>query len=133
MAAAELAGVPETPARLSFSGKTTEARARVIERTAAWRHASAARQLGWLLLVPVVVWAPPHFPWVLAVLAIGGMRAFGRLREHRTLLSLRGACPKCGMEQDFHEVGRMKSPHKVTCAGCRWDVFAEVARAGAET
>jgi len=27
----------------------------------------------------------------------------------------------------------MKNPHKVTCAGCRWDLYVEVARAGAET
>ncbi|HEX8692459.1 MAG TPA: hypothetical protein VF746_08580 [Longimicrobium sp.] len=126
--------VPEVPARLSLGGNTTEARARVIERTAAWRHASAARQLAWWLLIPVVGIIPPHFPWILAVLAIGGMRAWSRLREYRTLVSLHGPCPKCGTEQDYSELGRMKEPyHTVTCASCRWDLRVEVARAAATT
>jgi hypothetical protein len=64
---------------------------------------------------------------------VGLLFAFLHARERRTLLSLRGPCPKCGVEQYFREVGRMGSPHKVTCASCRWDVFVEVPRAGAAT
>ena len=124
---------PELPARISFSGKTTQARARVIERSAAWRHVSAARQLGWLLLIPAVGWVPPHIPWILGALGISGFLAYGRLQEHRTLVSLHGTCPKCGMEQDFQDLGRMKNPHKATCAGCQWDLYVEVARAPVET
>ena len=134
MAVPAPSSVPEVPARLSLGGNATEARARVIERTAAWRHAAAARQLAWWLLVPLVALVPPHVPWVLAVLAVGGMRAWGRLRERRTLVSLHGPCPKCGTEQDFAELGRMKEPHHtVTCASCRWDLRVEVARAAAVT
>lgn len=125
--------VPEVPARLHFGGKTTEARARVIERTARWRRMGAARQLLWWLLAPAVFFVPPHIPWVLLVIGIGGYRAFTRMLEHRTLVSLHGVCPKCGAEQDFAELGRMREPHRVTCAGCRWELEAEVARAAAVT
>lgn len=115
--------VPERPARLVFmDGSAGEARARVLERTPRWRRASAARELLWLLLVPVVVWAPPHIPWVLLVVGVALFRAFARLREHGTLLSLRGTCPKCGTEQDFSELGRIKEPHLVHCASCRWEL-----------
>jgi hypothetical protein len=128
------AQVPEVPARLVFAnGEWTEARARVIERTAAWRRSSALMQLGWWLLVPVVFWIPPHIPWVLTVLAIGAVRALNRFREYRTLVSLRGPCPKCGTEQEFRELGRMKRPHAVHCAHCRWELRADVPLSGAAT
>lgn len=126
--------VPEVPARLVFAGgQRSEARARVIERTAAWRRSAAVMQLGWWLLIPVVFWIPPHLPWVLVVLIVGAVRAMNRYREYRTLVSLRGACPKCGTEQDFTELGRMRQPHVVHCASCRWELQAQVPLAGAST
>jgi len=134
MAEVVASAVPEVPARLVFmGGKAVEGRARVVERSRAWRRSQVMKDLALLLLIPVVVFIPPHFPYVLIVLAVAGMRAFNHSREHRTLLSLRGPCPKCGVEQEFTELGRMGSPHKVTCASCRWDVFVEVARGGAAT
>jgi hypothetical protein len=124
--------VPEVPARLVFAGgQWTEARARVIDRSAAWRRSSALMQLGWWLLAPIVFWIPPHVPWVLAVLAVGAVRALNRFRERRTLVSLRGACPKCGTEQEFPETGRMKQPHTVTCAHCKWELQVQVPLSGA--
>lgn len=134
MADVEIASVPEVPARLVFmGGKAVEARARVVERSRAWRRSQVMKDLAILLLIPIVIWIPPHFPWPIVVAAIALLRAFNHSRELRTLLSLRGACPKCGAEQDFQELGRMGNPHKVTCAHCRWDLFVDVPRAGAAT
>jgi hypothetical protein len=124
--------IPEVPARLTFAGgAASEGRARVIERSDAWRRSSALAQLAWWLLVPVVVWLPPHVPWVLLVLGVGGFRAINRFRERRTLVSLRGPCPKCGTEQEFRETGRMKRPHAVHCAHCRWELRVDVPLSGA--
>lgn len=126
--------IAEVPARLVFAGgEWSQARARVIERTASWRRSGALVQLGIWLLVPVVMWIPPHAPWVLLVLAVGAVRAANRFREFRTLLSLRGVCPKCGTEQDFRELGRMRQPHTVHCASCRWELHVDVPLAGAAT
>ncbi|HEX2207977.1 MAG TPA: hypothetical protein VHG93_09880 [Longimicrobium sp.] len=126
--------IPEVPARLVFAGgEWTEARARVIERTAAWRRSSALTQLLLWLLAPLVFWIPPHIPWVLGVLGLGAYRALNRFREYRTLVSLRGTCPKCGTEQEFRELGRMKNPHAVHCAHCRWELRVDVPLAGAAT
>lgn len=134
MADVAVASVPEVPARLVFMGGTaTEARARVVERSKAWRRSQVMKDLALLLLMPVVVFIPPHVPWPLVVLAVALMRAFNHSREHRTLLSLRGPCPKCGTDQEYKELGRMGNPHKVTCASCRWDLFVDVPRAGAAT
>src|SRR4051812_21145818 len=121
MAETDLRRIPEVPARLVFmGGKSSEARARVIERSAAWRRSQAIKDLLLLLLVPVVAFIPPHIPWVLIVIGLAFFRAFNHSREYRTLLSLHGPCPKCGTEQDFTELGRMGNPHKVTCANCKW-------------
>ncbi len=134
MADVAASAVPEVPARLVFmGGRAAEGRARVVERSKAWRRSQVTKDLALLLLAPVAALIPPHFPWVIVVIAVAVLRAFNHSREHRTLLSLRGPCPKCGAEQEFTEVGRMGSPHKVTCASCRWDVFVEIPRAGAAT
>ncbi len=126
--------IPEVPARLVFAdGTWSEARARVIERTAAWRRSSVLMQLGIWLLAPVVFWIPPHVPWVLTVLAVGAVRALNRFREHRTLVSLHGACPRCGAEQDFRELGRMRQPHTAHCPACRWELRVDVPLSGAAT
>lgn len=128
------ARLPEVPARLSFGGNATEGRARVIERSGRWRRASAAKELLWLLTAPVVVLAPPHIPWAILLVLFVAFRATGRLREHRTLLSLHGPCPKCGTDQAYAEVGRMKEPvHAVHCATCRWEIRVETAGASAAT
>jgi hypothetical protein len=105
----------------------------VVERGKAWRRSQMMKDLALLLLIPVVIFIPPHFPWPIVVMAVALMRAFNHSREHRTLLSLRGPCPKCGTEQEYRELGRMGNPHKVTCASCRWDLFVDVPRAGAAT
>ena len=132
--AEDLARVSEVPARLVFmGGQSSEARARVIERSAAWRRSQAVKDLLLLLLAPLVFFIPPHAPWVLLVVGVAFVRAFNHNREHRTLLSLRGPCPKCGTEQEFTELGRMGHPHKVTCAHCRWDVYVDVPRASGAT
>ena len=122
------AEIPEVPARLSFSGQATEGRARVIERTGRWRRLHALRELGWWVLAPAAFFIPPHIPWVLLLLGMGALRAWGRMSEYRTLVSLHGVCPKCATEQDFTELGRMKNPHMVQCANCRWSIQAEAAR-----
>lgn len=131
---AELQAIPEVPARLVFmGGQASEARARVLDRSGHWRRTQMLKDLALLLLAPVVAIIPPHFPWPIVVLAVVAIRLFGHMREHRTLLSLHGPCPKCGTEQDFTELGRMGNPHKVTCAHCRWDLYVEVARASEAT
>ena len=119
--------VPERPVALAFSGQRTIARARIAERSDAWRRASAGRELLILLLAPLVAIIPPHIPWVILVVGLAAYRAYGRLNERATLLSLRGPCPKCGTEQDFTELGRMRFPHTVTCASCRWELTLEPA------
>jgi hypothetical protein len=114
--------VPERTVWLTHGTKATEARARIVERSKQWRNAGALKGLALWLLIPIVVFIPPHIPWVLIVLAVGAVRAWGRWNEHATLLSLHGPCPNCGTDQEYRETGAMKPRHKVSCANCRWDL-----------
>jgi hypothetical protein len=86
-----------------------------------------------VLIAPASFLVPPHVIWPPILAFVGLFLAFNHMREHRTLLSLHGPCPKCGTVQDFTELGRMGNPHKVTCANCRWDSYVEVARASEST
>jgi hypothetical protein len=130
----EINQIPEVPARLAFmGGQTSEGWARVLERTAAWRRSQIIRDLLLLLLIPVVVFIPPHIPWPLVVIVVVVIRVSGHVREYRTLKSLRGPCPKCGADQQYKELGRMGNPHKVQCASCRWDLYVEIPRASEAT
>jgi hypothetical protein len=130
----ELDQIPEVPARLAFmGGQTSQGWARVLQRTPAWRRSQIIKDLLLLLLVPVVVFIPPHVPWPLVVIAVACIRAFNHSREYRTLKSLRGPCPKCDFDQEYRELGRMGNPHKVQCANCRWDLYVEVPHASEVT
>lgn len=87
-------------------------------RAKSWRVGSAARTMGVAVLVaPVVAIVPPHAPWLIGVLAVGGILARRRLREHFTVTSVRGSCPKCGAEISSG-AGRLRSPHPLPCEAC---------------
>lgn len=121
---------PERPVFLRGpSGKTAEACARIIPRSNAWRRREALKQLAIWLLLPIAAVIPPHIPWVLLVLVLGVMRAWAKFNEHATLVSLHGPCPRCGAEQEYRELGRIKPGHRVTCASCRWDLRLDAADA----
>ena len=118
----------EVPVQLRFSGTDpAPGYARIAERSQRWRTTGALRQLAlWWGLMLLVVWIPPHLPWALIALAVGTIRAYGRYSEQRTLVSLRGICPKCGNEQEFTGGVPLKNAHTVTCAACRWELKVDV-------
>jgi hypothetical protein len=126
-------GTAEVPVQLRFSS-TEPARgyARIVERSRRWRTTGALRQLAiWWGLALLVVWIPPHLPWALIALSVGAIRAYGRYSEERTLVSLRGPCPKCGNEQEFAAGVPLKDTHTVTCAACQWELKVDVPRSPA--
>lgn len=123
--------VRELPARLRFAGaEPTPAVARVAERGKSWRTRGALKQIAiWWGLALATIFIPLlHFVLPPLFVLVGIWRAYSAYTETRTLLSLRGPCPKCGTEQEFTELGRLKGPHTVTCAHCRWKLQAEIGR-----
>ena len=108
-----------------FPSETLEVRLRA--RSKAWRVGGAARALGIAVLVaPAVAVFPPHAPWLIGTLAVGGVLARRRWTEHFTVLEVRGRCPKCGAALEV-DSGRLRRPHPIACEGCHHESTLELA------
>lgn len=120
--------VAEVPVQLRFSGMDpAPGYARIAERSSRWRTVGALRQLAlWWGLMLLVVWIPPHLPWALISFTVGAIRAYRRYNEQRTLVSLRGVCPKCANEQEFAGGVPLKNAQTVTCAACQWELKVDL-------
>lgn len=119
-------------AQITLFGFTpTPARAIVVDRTRGWRisHTLIALLVAWGA-IPIVVWLPPHIPWVLGAFGIGVYLAWKYMTQHHTLLSLEGKCPKCGAAQAIAKPLSLRTPQKLACADCHHDIFLEVDLAG---
>ncbi|CAN5306906.1 hypothetical protein BH23GEM4_BH23GEM4_23120 [soil metagenome] len=119
----------EIPAALRFSGvEPTPATATVIERPSGWRTTAVLKELAlWWGLALISLFIPLwHFIGVPVFLLVGAWRAWGRLREKRTLIDLRGTCPKCGAEQEWTEHASVGDRHEVECGACHWTLDAEL-------
>jgi hypothetical protein len=104
-----------------FGYEPTAATATLRPRTRSWRVGGAVRTMAIALVVaPVVTVIPPHAPWLIGVLAGGGLLARRRLNEHFTVEGVDGACPKCGAPVTASR-GRLRSPHPVTCDACHFE------------
>ena len=65
------------------------------------------------LFIPVA-----HFILVPTFGVAGIVVAIMRSREHRRLLGVKGACPRCGAEQTFHIGGRFEGERVLDCPRC---------------
>lgn len=65
------------------------------------------------LFIPVA-----HFVLVPTFLAAGIAMGVKRAREDRRLLSVHGACPRCGVEQEFRVGGRFFDGRTFGCPRC---------------
>lgn len=105
-----------------FGFPTTEAELEVLPRSFPWRASRAFGYLGGAaLLSPAVGVIPPHAPWVVAVLGIGGWLGVRKWRERFTLLSFRGPCPKCGGVLSIPSGTPLKATMSLPCEGCLHD------------
>lgn len=98
----------------------------LLRRARSWRVGGAARTMGVALLIaPLVAVVPPHAPWLIGVLAVGGTLARRRLGEHFTVTGVKGACPKCGAEI-ASGAGRLRSPHPLPCEACHHESMLRI-------
>lgn len=110
-----------------FGFDPTPAEATIRPRARAWRIGGAARTMAVAVVVaPALAVVPPHAPWLLGALAVGGILARRRLQERFTLTAVRGTCPKCGAELDVKS-GRLRRPHPLPCEVCHHESTLQVA------
>lgn len=110
----------ETTGRIeAFGYDATTADVRVIPRATSWRMTRALLSLVvGLGAAPLVFFVPPHVPWVLASVGLGGFFARRFALERRTLVSLQGTCPKCGKPVTVDKPVALRDPHELTCPHC---------------
>jgi len=105
-----------------FGFSSTPARLEVLSRSTGWRAWRASGFVGsGLLLAPAVGLVPPHAPWMIAVLGIGGFLGLRKWRERFTILALEGICPKCGGSLSLARGTPLKPVMTVPCEGCNHD------------
>ncbi len=102
---------PQVPVSIRAFGATPQiGTATVVEQTPGQRLLRALAGIG---IIPVA-----HFVLVPTFLAAGLVMGAKRAREDRRLLGVHGACPRCGVEQEFRVGGRFFNGRAVDCPGC---------------
>jgi len=111
-----------------FGFASTSAELGVLPRSTAWRRLrGGAFFAGGLAAAPVVGMVPPHAPWAIGALAIGGVLGLRKLRERFTLISLHGSCPKCGGALSLSPGTPVRQEMAVPCEGCHHDSRLSIA------
>jgi hypothetical protein len=86
--------------------------------------------LGWLLcwgVLPILVWVPPHYPWVLAAFVAGIYLPIRIWNGKYLVRSFAGFCPRCGRSLELGRGSKINLPHTLTCFGCHFEPVLEVA------
>lgn len=105
-----------------FGFSDTVAYLEVQPRTLRWRALRAGLFMGGaLVLAPAVGLVPPHAPWVVGALGIGGFLGIRKWRERFTILSFRGQCPKCGGALSLPAGIPLRPVMTVSCDSCKHD------------
>jgi hypothetical protein len=114
--------LPTRGALSLFGFPSTEATLEVLPRSPAWRASRGlAFLLGGVVLAPAVGLLPPHVPWATAAVITGGFFGFRKWREHFTVLSVEGSCPKCGALLRLSPGTPLRRVSSIPCEGCNHD------------
>jgi hypothetical protein len=116
----ETTAVGRPDARLVLPGSgTTPAEVEMVYQPRATRLTRALLTLvvSWLI-IPVVFFIPPHFPWVLGAFLGGLYFAWRFWRGEFYVSSFRGACPRCGTALELRPGARIRREQTLECYGC---------------
>jgi hypothetical protein len=115
------------PARLALVFHApTIARVEVVYRSAVGRVARALA--AWLLCwgsIPLLVWIPPHYPWVVLAFLAGLYLPYRAWTGRYEVLSFSGFCPRCGRMLELRRGSKIDLPHVLTCFGCHFEPVLE--------
>lgn len=110
--------IREAPVRASTHGRDP---ARFTARIASYTRADRLRRAVRRFL-PIfgtgclVVFIPPHIPWITGFTLTGLVLALQRYRQAGEILELRGGCPECSTEQEIAPPAALPSIQR--CPGC---------------
>jgi hypothetical protein len=115
----------EVPTFLTaFGHPASPARALIVEQAPGQRFARTLGGLGmfWGLGLACVFIPVAHFVLVPTFVVGGIVMAVKRAREDRRLLSVRGPCPRCGVEQELKPGGRFVDGRTFDCPACHGNI-----------
>jgi len=124
-----LDSIPQTPRAFLTLRAHRPSPARV-ELTVRPRLRRFVTTCAWLALcwgsIPLLLWIPPHYPWVALAFLIGAYLAFrnwtGRYKVH----SFAGICPRCGAGISMSGERKLDLPHTLTCFHCHFEPRLEI-------
>ncbi|MEJ2186118.1 MAG: hypothetical protein P8Z36_09295 [Gemmatimonadota bacterium] len=103
-----LPGRPTGTARAQLTHRTLQQRA--LQGLGAW--------LGFWALAPLVMFVPPHLPWVLAALVLGLYFGIRYWRGEYVVRSFDGTCPNCGKPVELKTGSHIRMPYTIDCFNC---------------
>jgi hypothetical protein len=116
------------PARLIL-GAHPPALARVVlvYKPLSGRLARTILSLGFFWgIIPVLIWVPPHIPWVLASFTAGAYLAYRYWTGRYLVCAFTGGCPRCGRPLELELGSTINLPHTLTCFQCHFEPRLEV-------
>jgi hypothetical protein len=88
------------------------------------------RALAWLIgcwgAIPLLVWIPPHYPWVSIAFIAGWYLAYREWMGRFRVSSFAGICPRCARPVSLGVDKLIDLPHKLTCYTCHFEPRLEV-------
>lgn len=76
--------------------------------------------------IPLLVFVPPHYPWVIVAFAAGAYLGHRFWAGRYVVRSFSGSCPRCGRPLELRAGERIDLPHALTCFGCHHEPVLEV-------
>lgn len=83
-------------------------------------------------IIPLLIWVPPHYPWVVAAFITGLYLAYRQWTGRYQVGAFAGLCPRCGGALSLGIDHTIDLPHTLTCFHCHFEPQLEV-RFGALT
>jgi hypothetical protein len=111
----------DLPASLTaFGAPPRRVTVTVVRPSPGQRVARALKAGGvfWAVAAGCVFLPGLHFVLVPSFLLIGAATGFRHLRDQEIVSRVRGACSRCGLEQEFAAGNRLTAAWSLTCAAC---------------
>jgi hypothetical protein len=111
----------DIPASLTAFGAPSQRVSITVVRPSPGQRALRALKAGglfWVVAAGCVFLPGLHFVLVPSFLVIGVVAGIKHLRDEEIVSRVRGACPRCGLEQDFAAGNRLTPSWTLECPVC---------------
>jgi hypothetical protein len=76
--------------------------------------------------IPLLLWVPPHYPWVVGAFAAGLFLAHREWTGRYRVSAFAAICPRCAHPLSLGPDHAISFPHTLTCYHCHFEPLLEV-------